>query len=195
MARKSQAVATTEPATPAVVARPAWAKDLDDREFAWVAEYLVDLSASNAVRRALPNVSEASVWETASQLRHRPHVVAAIDAAMLESVAGPRQWMVGKLAAMADGDLSEFLQVDEHNKVRLAKKWDEIPPAVKKLFRRVYNDKHGLRIDLHDPIKAMELLAKVVPGVVVENVDIKASVTLEALVLGAMRLKEEKKDE
>ena len=192
MAKKSQALATMDQSAPIVKARPAWAKDLDDREFGWVTEYLVDLSASNAVRRALPNVSEGSVWDTAYQIRHRPHVVAAIDAAMLESVAGPRQWMVGKLAAMADGDLSEFLEVDKDGKVRLTKAWDDIPAPVRKLFRKVYNDKHGLRIELHDPIKAMELLAKVVPGVVVENVDIKASVTLEALVLGAMKIKAEK---
>ena len=192
MAKKSHAVVTTEPESPAVVARPAWAKDLSDREFAFVSEYLVDLNASAAVRRAIPALSEGSVWETASQLRNRPHVVAAIDAAMLESVAGPRQWMVGKLAAMADGDLSEFLAVDEHGNVKLTKAWDDIPSAVKKLFKKVYNDKHGLRIELHDPIKAMELLAKVVPGVVVENVDVHATVTLEALVLGAMKLKSEK---
>lgn len=176
------------------VARPAWAKDLTDREFAFVTEYLVDLNAGAAARRAFPDITAATSYDSGWQMRQKPHVVAAIDAAMLESVAGPRQWMVGKLAAMADGDLSEFLQVDKDGKVRLVKGWDDIPSAVKKLFRKVYNDKHGLRIELHDPIKAMELLAKVVPGVVVENIDVKASITLEALVLGAMKLKTEAKE-
>lgn len=171
---------------------PAWANDLSRDEFVFVTEYLVDLNGTAAVLRIWPDLENSSARSKASDLRNRPHVARALDAAMLESVAGPRQWMVGKLAAIADGDLSEFIMLDEHGVVRLVKPWDKIPKDVKKLFKKMYNGKEGIRIELHDPIKAMELLAKVIPGVVVDQIDIHATVTLEALVLGAMKLKQEK---
>lgn len=194
MAKKSTALVTKSDGESVGPARPEWAKELSDREFAFVSEYLVDLNASAALRRmALPDISEGSIWETASQLKKRAHVARAIDAAMAQDASGPRQWIVSKLAAIANSDIKDLLEWDEAGKLTL-KASKGLPPEISSLVRKVYRLKNGeMRFELHDPVKALEILAKVSSiGLVADRIDINATVTLEALVLGAMKLKEEK---
>lgn len=192
MAKKGTAIVAAAE-QPAVPTRPEWSKDLSHDEYLFVSEYLVDLNGSKAVHRIWPDLTDGSARVKAHEFRHRAHVARAIDGAMAQDASGPRQWITGKLAAIADADIADLLSWDENGKLTM-KASKDLPPELTKLVRKVYRLKNGeMRFELHDPVKALEILAKVSSiGLVADRIDINATVTLEALVLGAMKLKEEK---
>ena len=180
--------------TKTAIERPAWAENLADTQYRYVCEYLVDLNSVRAMQRAgLVGDTEGAARQRAYEMRHNIAVSRAIDAAMAQDASGPRQWIVSKLAAIAGSNIQDLLEWDEAGKLTL-KASKDLPPEIASLVRKVYRLKNGeMRFELHDPVKALEILAKVSSiGLVADRIDINATVTLEALVLGAMKLKEEK---
>lgn len=177
-----------------VEGRPTWAENLSDTQYRYVCEYLVDLNGVQAMKRAgLVDEINNSAYQLAHRMRHRAEVSRAIDAAMAQDASGPRQWITSKLAAIAGSNIQDLLEWDAEGKLTL-KASKDLPPEISSLVRKVYRLKNGeMRFELHDPVKALEILAKVSSiGLVADRIDINATVTLEALVLGAMKLKEEK---
>jgi phage terminase small subunit len=167
----------------ATAARPVWAENLDDREYKFVCEYLVDLNGTQAAVRAGIS-TEASARQRAYEIVHRAHVAQAIDVAMGEQAAGPRQWLVRKLAAIADGNMGDFgLEWDDKGKVTM-KASKDIPREVMALVKKFYRTSDGeVRFELHDPLRAIEMLGKV--GAIAltrEKLEIEGGLALDMII-------------
>lgn len=171
------------------VKRPEWARDLNDREYAFVCEYLVDLNGRQAIKRLGWHTENDPASDAAYVLMRKPVIARAIEMAMEASAAGPRQWLITKLAAIADGDLSEIGSW-EKNKFVL-KDSDKISPEIRKLIKKIHTTKDGdVRVELHDPLRAIELLGKVgAIGLTKEKIALEGNVTLEQLVMDSMKPK------
>jgi phage terminase small subunit len=170
---------------------PAWAEGLDDRETQFVREYLVDLNATQAMVRCGAKLESAR--SLGYDIVHRPQVSAAIDQALAENASGPRQWIIGKLANIARGNLEDLLNWDEDGRLTL-KAGSTVPREIKALVRKIGYDKDGnLKLELHDPVRAMELLGKVSKiGLLTEKVDVTSGgLSLEQLVMKSLAPKEE----
>lgn len=179
----------------ALPTRPVWAEKLEDKEYKFVCEYLVDLNGTQAAIRA-GIASEASARQRAYEIVHRSHVSQAIDVAMGEQAAGPRQWLVRKLANIADGNMGDFgLDWDENGKVSM-KASKDIPREVMALVKKFYRTADGeVRFELHDPLRAIEMLGKV--GAIAltrEKLEIEGGLTLDMIIRESYaKIEEEKK--
>lgn len=177
-------------------ARPVWAENLDDREYPFVCEYLVDLNGTKAALRAKLTTDERYARQAAYDIVHRAHVSLAIDVAMGEQAAGPRQWLVRKLANIADGNMGDFgLDWDEQGKVSM-KASKDIPREVMALVKKFYRTADGeVRFELHDPLRAIEMLGKV--GAIAltrEKLEIEGGLTLDMIIRESYaKIEEEKK--
>lgn len=141
--------------------RPKWARGLNDREFRFVSEWLVDLSYRGAaIRSGLVGSTDDSTRSMAYEMAHRPHMTRAMDEALADDASGPRQWITTKLRAIADANMGDFFIWDENN-VCTIKPWKDMPREVTALVREIVQTKDGVRLKLHDPVRALELLAKV----------------------------------
>lgn len=164
-------------------ARPSWAEGLADEEYRFVDNYLIDLNGTKAAQRMDPNRSDETAAQFGYRMKARPHVVKAIDLAMAGDSAGPRQWLVTKLQAIADSNLADFIKIDINGDLTV-KSWDDLPRELTALVKRIKKDKDGnISIELHDSLKAVEILGKVGSiGLTRESVNIEGRVTLEDLV-------------
>ena len=167
---------------------PAWASELADSDRRFVEEYLIDLNATQAYLRAGLGTPEnvANARSRAHELIHKPHIAKAIDLAMAESGAGPRQWIVRRLGEIARADVSEFMDVDDDGHMTL-KAFSKIPEGMTALIKKIVRTKDGeIRFELHDPLRALEILAKVGSiGLTKDQVELQASETLADLIVKA----------
>lgn len=173
--------------------RPSWAKKLDDREFRFVSEYLIDLHRTKAVLRARITEKYDYARTLAAELMARASVVEAIDIALSENAPGPRQWILGRLALIARGDMSDFVdwETDDVGVLRVhVKDSRDIAPELRQLIKRIVHQKDGtLKIELHDPVRAIELLSKVSSIALLRDSDAAAGgLKLETLVIESMIL-------
>lgn len=162
--------------------RPSWAAKLSDREFVWVSRYIIHF---NGTRAAIESGSPpGSAYARAHDIKHRPHVRAAIQAAMKEAMPAIKMTIAERLAAIVTTDIGQIVewgegrvnlnagQVDSKGRrkkahyaettvmrVRDVKKLDDTQrAAIKSIKRRV--SIHGSSIDvvMHDPVIAAERL-------------------------------------
>jgi phage terminase small subunit len=141
---------------------PKWARELTKSETSFVREYLVDLNATAAyLRIGMGNPgNRAAVSVGAHKLMHRPHVLRAIDKAMTIDGSGPRQWLIFKLRAIASANIGDFFNWT--NNGLTLKPSDEIPRGLTALVSEIVQKPDGsVRLKLHDPLRALEILAKV----------------------------------
>jgi len=143
-------------------AAPKWARGLTESETSFVREYLVDLNATGAyLRIGLGNPeNRAAASVGAHKLMHRPGVLRAIDEAMTNDGSGPRQWLITKLQAIANANIGDFF--DWTSDGPTLKPSDEIPRELTALVSEIVQKPDGsVRLKLHDPLRAVEILAKV----------------------------------
>lgn len=159
--------------------------DLSDRETQFVREYLVDLNATQACVRA-GIATSASARSRGYELLRRSAVTLAIDEAMAECGAGPRQWLVTRLAEIARANIADFVDWDDKGSVTF-KALGQVPSELKAVVKKIVRTKDGeVRIELHDPLRAIEILAKVgTIGLTRDAIQLQGELTLEQMVMMA----------
>lgn len=108
-----------------VTKAPKQANELTAKQAAFVREYLIDLNATQAATRAGYSAKTAGV--IAVELMTKPHVKAAIDAAMAarcEETKIDAAWVLKRLAAEAEADVADIY--GEDGELLPLKKWPKI---------------------------------------------------------------------
>lgn len=104
--------------------RPRWAKDLDDREYAFVLSYTGHFNATRAAIDAGAPKASAHNWGHIA--RRRPHVRAAIDAAIKEAMPQIKLTIAERLAAILTTDIGDVVT---WGKKRVQTNFGDVYPA------------------------------------------------------------------
>lgn len=141
-------------------------RELTPKQAAFVAEYLIDLNATAAARRA--GYSERTAEWQGPQLLGKTHVADAIAAAQAERAQRTQidaDWVLRRLAAMADADLSDLHNAD--GTLRPASEWPEV--WRKGLIAGMETDETTVggekvvttrKVKIADRLKALELIGR-----------------------------------
>ena len=139
---------------------------LTPKQAAFVAEYLVDLNATAAARRAgySERTADATGWENLK----KPEIASAIAAAQAERAKRTQidaDWVLKRLAAMADADLSDLHNSD--GTLKPASEWPEV--WRKGLIAGMETDETTVggekvvttrKVKIADRLKALELIGR-----------------------------------
>lgn len=133
---------------------------LNDRQERFVDEYLVDLNATAAAKRA--GYSEKSASRIAIELLNKTHVSAEIQkrqAKLRGKLEITQERVLEELAAIAFANGTDFATITHNGLVRLTPT-DEVPEEKKKAVASIKEGQYGTEIKLHDKVRALELLGK-----------------------------------
>ena len=149
---------------------------LTNKQKAFVQEYLVDLNASAAARRA--GYSARTANRIANENMGKPHVQAAIQEAMKEREKRTEitaDMVIKQLAKIAFHDLKDVIEWDENSRVKI-KPSDEVDGTILQEMSESLND-FGVsrKIKTNDRMKALELLGKHL-GLFTDNVNLLGEV-------------------
>lgn len=139
---------------------------LSEKQKRFVEEYLVDLNATQAAKRA--GYSEKTAYRTGADNLKKPQIAEAIavaQAARSERVQIDADWVLARLAAEVDADLAELIGDD--GDVRPVKDWPEIwrKGLVSGLDVQEINSEgtkigQTVKLKLSDRLKRLELIGK-----------------------------------
>lgn len=133
---------------------------LTDKQKRFVDEYLVDLNATAAAKRA--GYSEKTADRIGPELLGKTCVSAAIQAAIKrrqKRVEITQDMVLEELAAIAFANGTDFATITHNGLVRLTPT-DEVPEEKKKAVASIKEGQYGTEIKLHDKVRALELLGK-----------------------------------
>lgn len=133
---------------------------LNDKQKRFVDEYLVDLNATAAAKRA--GYSEKSASRIAIELLNKTHVSAEIQkrqAKLRGKLEITQERVLEELAAIAFANGTDFATITRNGLVRLTPT-DEVPEEKKKAVASIKEGQYGTEIKLHDKVRALELLGK-----------------------------------
>ena len=133
---------------------------LNDRQERFVDEYLVDLNATAAAKRA--GYSEKSASRIAIELLNKTHVSAEIQkrqAKLRGKLEITQERVLEELAAIAFANGTDFATINRNGLVRLVPT-DDLPEDKKKAVASIKEGQYGTEIKLHDKVRALELLGK-----------------------------------
>jgi len=142
---------------------PPRTSDLTALEAAFVREYLVDLCGAEAVRRSGSKAKHPNTL--ANQMMKRPHIKAAIDAAMAaraERTEITQDRVLNELALIAFGDLADFVEWGPGG-VRMREGADLDPDkrrALAEVAETVTKEGGSQRVKMHDKLGALTLIGK-----------------------------------
>lgn len=133
---------------------------LTEKQKRFVQEYLVDLNATAAAKRA--GYSEKSASRIAVELLNKTQVSAEIQkqqAKRQKRVEITQEKVLEELAAIAFANGTDFATITHNGLVRLTPT-DEVPEEKKKAVASIKEGQYGTEVKVHDKVKALELLAK-----------------------------------
>lgn len=131
---------------------------ITDKQAAFVREYMVDCNAMASARRAGYSTTSHSA---ASQLMSRPKVRAAINAEMelrSEMYSAEESRVIQELCQIAFADVGEV--VVWNNERAVAKYSEQLPKSLRRVVKRVTSKDGKTTVELHDKMRALELLGK-----------------------------------
>ena len=165
--------------------RPAWAKDLNDREFVFVSAYLENFRPRDAGLRA--GFPASSAHTRAWEMKQRLHVRDAIDAALHEKMPALKLTIAERLMAVIGAKPEDYFKwgdqkvtetvgdgfdADGNPKFKTRKTTrqtltltpsSKLTPqqlaAVKGVKKRINNAGTTLELQLHDPMMAIDRIA------------------------------------
>lgn len=150
-------------------------------------EYLIDLNATQAYKRAGYKVSERVAAVNASKLLARPEVVAYIAKRQQElqkKTAITQEAVLEELRRIAFANTADFVQVvqGEHGCEVALRATNELPKEALSALASIKEGRCGIEVKLHDKVRALELLGRHL-GLLVDKVEHsgKVSVTQEKL--------------
>lgn len=133
---------------------------LTDKQKRFVDEYLVDLNATAAAKRA--GYSEKSASRIAIELLNKTHVSAEIQkrqAKLRGKLEITQERVLEELAAIAFANGTDFATITHNGLVRLTPT-SELPDEKRKAIASIKEGQWGTEVKVHDKVKALELLAK-----------------------------------
>jgi phage terminase small subunit len=138
------------------------ADDLTPMQARFVEEYLIDLNASQAAKRAGSKAKDLSV--AGAEFLANPRVSAAIDAAKQnrsQKTQIDAAWVLERLAAEADADFNDLY--DDEGRLKPVKEWPKIwrQGLVAGIKTQVSEDGVAIiDVKLSDRIRRLELIGK-----------------------------------
>ena len=133
---------------------------LTARQTRFVEEYLIDLNATAAAKRA--GYSEKSAYSLGQRLLKHPGVAEAVDAAIqerTERLGLQADDVVLELRRIAFSDIIDYMEWDSST-VRV-KKSHEIPTEARRAIAGMTRSANGsVQVKLHGKVRALEMLAK-----------------------------------
>lgn len=133
---------------------------LNDRQERFVDEYLVDLNATAAAKRA--GYSEKTARSQGQRLLTNVDIQAAIQkcqARLRGKLEITQERVLEELAAIAFANGTDFATINRNGLVRLVPT-DDLPEDKKKAVASIKEGQYGTEVKLHDKVKALELLGK-----------------------------------
>lgn len=133
---------------------------LTEKQKRFVAEYLVDLNATQAAIRA--GYSPKTANRIGSQNLSKVDVQAEIEkrrATLRNKLEITQERVLEELAAIAFANGTDFATITHNGLVRLTPT-DEVPEEKKKAVASIKEGQYGTEIKLHDKVRALELLGK-----------------------------------
>jgi len=159
--------------------------ELTPRQARFVQEYLIDLNGKEAATRAGYVAKSAAI--KASKLLARPHVRAAVQAAIEErkrvtSITAER--VLDEIAVIAFADIKDYVVIDGEGNVK-PKRFGGMPAGASRAICSVGEGsaKGGgvlLSFKMHDKMKALDMLAKHL-GICKEQLELGGKVSTDGV--------------
>lgn len=133
---------------------------LNDKQKRFVDEYLVDLNATAAAKRA--GYSEKTAYSMGQRLLKKVEIQAAIQkrqAKLRGKLEITQERVLEELAAIAFANGADFATVNQNGIVRITPT-SELPEEKRKAIASIKEGQYGTEVKVHDKVKALELLAK-----------------------------------
>lgn len=128
---------------------------LTEKQARFVAEYLVDLDATKAAKRA--GYSEKTAYSIGFENLRKPEIQEAIQAAMdaRSKRTGITQDMVlNELAAIGFSKATDYVRIQDG--IVLIHDTEDLTDAQKSAIASIEDGKYGVKIRFHDKIRALE---------------------------------------
>lgn len=148
---------------------------LNERQKLFVAEYLIDLNATQAALRA--KYSEKTAAFIGAENLKKPQIQEAIKKAMGERekrTEVTQDRVLRELAASAFFDIADYAEVTE-NGVTL-KQTQAIPKEKRAAIVGIKEGQSGIEVKMADKLKALELIGKHL-GMFTDKLEMKAEIT------------------
>ncbi len=130
------------------------------RQSRFVEEYLIDLNATAAAKRA--GYSEKTAYAQGARLLQNPGVAQAVEAAIDERsdrLKIEADDVVLELRRIAFSDIIDYMEWDSSNV--WVKEWYEIPAEARRAIAGMSRSANGsVQVKLHGKVRALEMLAK-----------------------------------
>ena len=133
---------------------------LTERQKRFVEEYLVDLNATEAAKRA--GYSEKTAYSIGFENLKKPEIQEAIQEAMANRSARTeitQDMVLKELAAIGFSDATDYVQIKQNGFVRLTPT-ERLTEEQKKAIAGIKDGKYGVEIKLHDKLSALQLLGR-----------------------------------
>lgn len=133
---------------------------LTEKQARFVAEYLVDLNATAAAKRA--NYSDKTAYSQGQRLLKNVEIQEAIQKAVKERSERTeitQDSVLQELAAIGFSRATDYAYIDELGKVAIVST-GELTDTQKKAVAVIERSNNGPKIRLHDKVRALELIGK-----------------------------------
>lgn len=132
---------------------------LTEKQKRFVAEYLVDLNATEAAKRA--GYSEKTAYSIGFENLKKPEIQDAIQAAMdarSERTGITQDMVIRELAAIGFSKATDYVRIQDG--IVLIKDTDGLTDAQKTAISSIEDGKYGVKIRLHDKVRALEKIGE-----------------------------------
>lgn len=133
---------------------------LTDKQKCFVSEYLVDLNATAAAKRA--GYSEKTAYSMGQRLLKNVEIQAAIQKRqkkLQDKLEITQETVLQELAAIAFANGTDFAIIGRDGHVCLTPTID-LPEHKKRAVASIKEGQYGIEVKLHDKVRALELLGK-----------------------------------
>ena len=132
---------------------------LNEKQKRFCEEYLIDLNAAAAARRA--GYSEKTAKQIGTENLSKPYIKSYIDKLKKkrsEQTGVDAEFVVNYLKSIVTSDFSDLGQTK--GGIFKIKSLDEIPKPLRMLIQEIRNTKDGVVIKICDKMKALEMIAR-----------------------------------
>jgi len=128
---------------------------LTDKQQVWLDEYLICWNATEAARKAGYTLPRASGHDNLSN----PDMRNVIEARLAEKKMSADE-ALARLSELARADLGDFLSVQEHSGTAVVDLANAEAEGKLFLLKKYKETRYGAEVELHDPMRALELIAR-----------------------------------
>lgn len=128
---------------------------LTDKQQVWIEEYLICWNATEAARKAGYESPRMSGHDNLT----KPYIRNLIVARLAEKKMSADE-ALARLSALAKADLGDFLSVQKHSGTAIVDLANAEAEGKLFLLKKYKETKYGTEVELHDPMRALELIAR-----------------------------------